>query len=152
VDTKVQGNLCFRVALYWLCCQLSVGLMLGCFLALKEQPASSTEWLYRIWTEYGQAMAASLLVLPLILIDCLVISSRFAGPMVCLRRAMKQLADGQPVSPVSFRTGDYWTEFAHEFNRILARTNGSEANKADAKSEQSNTVAADPEPETASLA
>ena len=48
-------------------------------------------------------------------------SNRFAGPLRRLLVAMRQLADGQPVRPIQFRSRDYYRDFAHEFNRILAR-------------------------------
>jgi nitrogen fixation/metabolism regulation signal transduction histidine kinase len=93
--------------------------MLGCVSALQEPPSSSAQWLQRIWVQYGQALGASLLVLPLVLLDCLMFSNRLAGPVRRLHVAMKQLADGQAVRPLEFRRGDYYWDLAHEFNRIL---------------------------------
>ena len=60
--------------------------------------------------------------------DCLRLSNRFAGPMVRLRVAMQGLANGEPVKPVKLRDGDFWCEFAADFNRVLAR----EADRTDA--------------------
>ena len=151
VDRKLQGSLLFRVALYWLCCQLSMALMLGCCLALDESPRSSAAWLQQIWVQYGQALIASLLVLPLVLLDCLVISNKFAGPMLRLRRAMKQLADGQPVAPIRFRRGDFWGEFTTEFNRVLARIHVSDANHVEAGPKHCAVTVPDGEPKTTAV-
>ena len=51
-------------------------------------------------------------------------SHRFAGPVLRLRRSMRQLAQGEHVEPIKFRKGDFWPEFADEFNAVLARVQG----------------------------
>ncbi len=65
------------------------------------------------------AMLASVLVLPVILIDLARMSNRFTGPILRLGRAMRQAADGQRVDPVLFRDDDYWQEHADAFNQML---------------------------------
>jgi hypothetical protein len=34
---------------------------------------------------------------------------------------MRQLANGEKVAPLSFRQGDFWQEFAEDYNRIADR-------------------------------
>ncbi|MBP86447.1 MAG: hypothetical protein CMJ64_07000 [Planctomycetaceae bacterium] len=68
-------------------------------------------------------MLASVFVLPVVLWDVLRLSHRFAGPMIRLRHALSDLANGKEVKTVSFRDGDYWTEFADHFNRLNERLN-----------------------------
>ena len=63
---------------------------------------------------------ASLLLLPGVIFDLVRLSNRFAGPMFRLRRSMHDLAQGKPVDAVHFRHGDFWQEFADDFNTIAA--------------------------------
>ena len=74
-----------------------------------------------MWYYYGAALVASLLLLPIVLIDIVRLSNRFAGPLVRLRRSMRALARGEKVQPIHFRGSDFWQEFADEFNAIAAR-------------------------------
>jgi hypothetical protein len=52
-------------------------------------------------------------------------SNRVAGPIVRLRGAMRQLAEGRPVAPLRFRENDFWREMADEFNAIAAQLQAS---------------------------
>ena len=40
--------------------------------------------------------------------------------MVKFRRAIQQVTAGQAVNPIQLREGDYWQDFADDFNRMLA--------------------------------
>jgi hypothetical protein len=64
---------------------------------------------------------ASVLVLPIVMMDVLRLSNRFVGPVTRLRAGMKDLAAGRPVKPLNFRNDDYWRELAVDFNEAAAR-------------------------------
>ena len=66
-----------------------------------------------------------MVLLPVALIDMARMSNRFAGPILRLRRAVRDLADGREVEPIKFRDHDYWGDFAEDFNRVVARMNES---------------------------
>lgn len=121
VDAPVQGALAVRMILYWLFCLLTVSLMLVCWTILSDQPQSSGELFELAWTRGGPALVGSLLLLPIVMVDCVRLSNRFAGPVLRLRRGMKQLADGELVQPVNVRKGDFWFDFAADFNRLATR-------------------------------
>ena len=74
-----------------------------------------------LYFRYAPALAASLLLLPVVMVDVVRLSNRFVGPMVRLRGALKDMADGRPAQPLNFRDNDYWRELATEFNRAAAR-------------------------------
>jgi hypothetical protein len=74
-----------------------------------------------MWFYYGPALVASFLLLPLVVIDIIRISHRFAGPLVRMRAAMRSLARNERVAPISFREDDFWLEFAQDFNAVAAR-------------------------------
>jgi hypothetical protein len=147
VDPKVQGALALRVVAYWCLSLVTVALMLVCWRIVT----GPVRWFYlhtdEMWHYYGPALAASFVLLPLVVVDILRLSNRFAGPLVRLRRAMRALAKGEPVRPLAFREGDFWQEFADEFNAIAARlqtaqTQGPEQEKQEQPDHEEETIAA----------
>ncbi len=127
VDSKVQGALAARVVLYWGASMATMGLMLLCFRIIAGPARLFYEHFDEMWFHYGPALAGSVIILPLLVIDVVRLSNRFAGPLVRLRRGMRALAQGQPVERLHFREGDFWQEFAEEFNAVAARLRHLEA-------------------------
>ena len=121
VNSKVQGNLAFRVSMYWLYCLVVVGMMSACWMVLFDRPASSAELFVRVGTQTAPILLSSVLLLPLVLFDCVRYSNRFVGPIFRLGRALERLADGQRVHNIEFRTGDFWYEYSQTFNRLNER-------------------------------
>ena len=127
VDKSVQGALARRVATYWVVCSWGIfcilaGFPIGVTLAIGVPNGPTVgSLLYQSWLDFWPSMVASVLVLPVIVWDLLRLSHRFVGPMIRLKKAMRDLADGKQVRPIAFREGDFWCEFAEEFNRVAAR-------------------------------
>ncbi len=121
VDYQVQGALIVRVVLYWLTCLLSMMLLLLGWGILADPFHPLNAHLTRVWELYRPAAVASLLLLPIVIFDLVRLSNRFAGPMFRLRRSMHDLAQGKPVALLRFRHGDFWQEFADDFNTIAAQ-------------------------------
>ena len=121
VDRQVQGSIVLRTATYWLLCTFTMALMLFVWQILSSPAEPFLLQLTAMWHQYGPVAIASLFLLPILIIDIVGLSNRFAGPIYRLRRSMRQLADGEPVAPVKFRDNDFWTDFAGDFNRLLAR-------------------------------
>lgn len=121
VDPKLQGALILRVVLYWVICVVTITLMLLCWRIITG-PARPFYVLFdEMWFHFGPALVASFLLLPLMIYDIVQISNRFCGPLFRLRRCVRALARGEHVAPISFRDGDFWPEFAQEFNALLAK-------------------------------
>ncbi|MEX0978527.1 MAG: hypothetical protein WDZ48_06730 [Pirellulales bacterium] len=120
VDRAVQGTLLFRIIIYWCFSVLAVCLFTLCARALTAPPDSFLEYFAfdKFFAQYGTVVVASAVLVPLIMLDVLVISNRFAGPLYRLRRSMRNLASGEAVQRIEFREKDYWRELAHEFNAI----------------------------------
>jgi hypothetical protein len=118
--------MCLRVAIYWLCFLSVTAVLLGCWLALREAPLSFSEWFTGVWNQYGPALVVASLIFPVVLLDFLIVSNKFAGPLRRLHTAMKRLGDGEHVEPMRIRDNDFCGEFAEEFNRILKRMNSLE--------------------------
>jgi hypothetical protein len=60
-------------------------------------------------------------ILPLFVWDTVTLSHRFAGPMCRFHNSIKRLAAGEEVRPIRLRKGDFWTNFADDFNVLLER-------------------------------
>jgi hypothetical protein len=121
VDPKVQGALIVRVAMYWVICLISIALMLLCWDIVTGPARIFYTHFNDMWFFYGPAAIASLLLLPLVIIDVIRISNRFVGPLVRLRRSMRALARGEEVELMEFRDNDFWQDFANEFNAVRGR-------------------------------
>lgn len=127
IDPKVQGALVTRVVLYWVVCLITISLMLLCWRILTGPARMFYTHFDDMWFFYGPALVASFILLPLVIVDVIRLSNRFAGPMVRLRRAMRELARGEEVAPIKFREGDFWQDFADDFNALLTRVQGEPA-------------------------
>ena len=75
----------------------------------------------QMWFLYGPAAVSSLVILPLVVVDVLRLSHRFAGPMLRLRRAMRNLSEGKEVKLIQLRDDDFWQDFADDFNSVAAK-------------------------------
>jgi signal transduction histidine kinase len=129
VDSRVQGALMLRAVLYWAFCLLTMTIMILVWRTLTGPSRMFYTHFDDMWHQFGPAVIASILLLPIVVIDSIRLSNRFAGPMLRLRRAMRNLAAGEHVPPVHFRDADYWQEFADEFNTLAARVEALTADK-----------------------
>jgi hypothetical protein len=121
VDPPVQGAIVRRAALYWAACLLFVSLPLIIGRTLADPDRLFYEHLGDLWGQYWPFLTCAALILPVILYDLAKLTNRFAGPVVRLRRALRQMADGGGLEPIHFRDGDFWPELAAEFNRAVDR-------------------------------
>jgi hypothetical protein len=121
VDPDVQGAFLWRVTIYfgsWLLAAGVTATTLGMtsFLAQNDYQMVGQYWFFM-----KLVLAASLLLLPIILYDIGVLTNRVVGPLKRLRNEMRRLGEGQRVELLEFREGDYWREFAAEFNAVAQR-------------------------------
>ena len=135
VDPKVQGVLILRMLGYWTVTMITVTCMILSWRIVTAPGRSFVEHLEGLWVHYGAAIIASVLLLPLIVIDCIRVSNRFAGPLYRLRRCMRDLTAGLPVPPVHFRDGDFWSDVADEFNAVSSKLQRLEEELAEARGE-----------------
>jgi hypothetical protein len=128
VDPQVQGALVLRTIAYGCCLLISVAAMLIFWRMAFAGPARPPQsHLDDLWFQYGPAVIAAALLMPLVIFDIVRLTNRFAGPMYRLRRALHQLAKGEMVPPMSFREGDFWREVATDFNAVVARLQAARA-------------------------
>ena len=118
VDAHVQGALVVRVIGYWFYCLVTVAFMMTCWVIFAVRPTSSMELVRRVWGQCGPAFFASLLLLPLVMVDCIRLTHRFVGPLHRIRKALRDLAAGSAVPNIAFRKSDFWNDLADDFNRL----------------------------------
>ncbi len=120
-DRQLQGSLVLRIVAYWCFYVLAISqIMLGWKIATG--PDGSFLSFFRIdelWQEHGIVLVASLVMLPVMVWDVLRVTSRSAGSIFRLRRALHALAAGEEVKPIKFREADQRDELADDFNAVL---------------------------------
>ena len=126
VDRQVQGALIRRAVVYVLLVVVLIAFLSSLCIAVLEGPLSGRQLAEGMWARLGPAWVASILLIPVVVIDCIRLSNRFAGPMLRFRRAMKDVSDGKDVSLIRLRKGDFWYEFAEDFNRMLRKKEAAE--------------------------
>jgi len=124
VDSSVQGALALRTIFYWMGgTTVTIGIV--ALLKIIDGRAGLESPYADLWSSCQPIAIASLFLLPVIAYDMVQMSNRVAGPIVRLRQAMRQLAEGQTVAPLRFRENDFWREMADEFNSIAAQLQAS---------------------------
>ncbi len=101
------------------------------FLALAGQQEVADVSDGSPWRFIMPAIVVSCLFLPIVLLDNMRFSNRLAGPLLRLRKSLKKLADGDDVSDLHFRPGDYLIESSSHFNQINSRMKQLEKLKLD---------------------
>ncbi|MEY4566703.1 MAG: hypothetical protein RLY14_1673 [Planctomycetota bacterium] len=118
-DREVQYALGKRLALHWvvfIAFMISINLFIS-FVQLVPEKSFSDACATGLIRQIPLLVSATVLI-PLFLRDALLVSNRFAGPMVRLRKSIQGLANGEKIPPLVFRQNDYWMESATEFNRL----------------------------------
>ena len=121
-DAVVQGALLRRLACHWALFLFANLMALTGWRILVTDPFG--DWAQHqqaLFNAYVPCIFVSLALLPAFIWDSLKLSNRFAGPVVRLRSALKALAEGREVQPLSFRKGDFWMSLADDFNAVLRR-------------------------------
>ena len=121
VDPKVQGAFLARIAVYWFLCIIASGTILAGWTLFTGGARVFFQPFAEFWGQFAPAFFVSALMLPILMFDCVRLTNRFAGPMFRVRREMRNLANGIPTNRIYLRSGDFWMEFAAEFNAVRDR-------------------------------
>jgi hypothetical protein len=124
IDYQVQGALAIRVVAYWLYFLFAISMLLLWWDLFTGPPRRFLVVVSEVLPRFAPAAVASLLVLPLVVMDVLRLSNRFAGPAHRLENALRELAEGKKVRPLHFRDKDFWQETAAQLNRVAERLEG----------------------------
>ena len=122
VNFPIQLAMIARAVGYWLASVVTVTILLIVERILFSGPARPFYTHFDdLWFQFGPALVASALLLPLMMFDALRWSHRVVGPMVRLRRGLHELAEHGQSEDIRFRDRDYWQELAKEFNAVARR-------------------------------
>lgn len=132
VDGPLQGALVCRIVLYWCVTVAAMLVLAGLQVAWADPSTAFPVLLNRAAMAFGPALIAAVVLLPLVLLDAVRFSHRFAGPMTRLRNEAERLANGEKIAPIKFRDGDYWNDLAAEFNRMADQIAANRSNQREA--------------------
>lgn len=122
VDPDVQLGILRKIAVHWSIFFVCNAVALMIWIRLFEQPDAGwgqtfADTLRRFMPFFIITMA----LIPAFVWDTLKLTNRFAGPILRLRNALADASEGRAVSPLRFRSNDFWKEIAEEFNQALIR-------------------------------
>ena len=122
VDPAVQGALARRIILHWACFVFVASVATFVLTALANPFRPLADHVADLWWTQGSFLLVAALLVPAFIVDTIKVSNRFAGPILNLRRAMREIASGKPATMLNFRDGDFWQELADDFNAAFVRT------------------------------
>jgi len=131
VDKDVQRALLLQMIRHWV---LFAAVLTGIVLALDSLTDPSKSFgghFLSLWQRHSTLLATIAALFPIFVYESIKLSNRFAGPMLRLRRLMRQAADGEPVGTLEFRDNDFWQDMAESFNDLVARLPAKQSPRSD---------------------
>ncbi len=123
IDPEVQGDVLKKIAIHWLLFFICNAIALMIWIRLYEQPdADWGQTLGDTVRRFLPFFVITLALIPAFVWDTLKLTNRFAGPIHRLRSALADANAGRAVTPLHFRTNDYWREIALNFNSVIRRS------------------------------
>ena len=120
VDKSVQGALLRRIFFHWLAFFFVAGLSIVMLQTLLGDPSKSiSERLQFEMGEFALIGIIMLALLPAFMLDTIRFSNRFVGPIIRLRRHIRELGEQGDTTHCSFRDNDFWSEMAVEYNKVI---------------------------------
>ena len=121
VDREVQSSLLRRLCVHWVLFMLANVMAITLWTKLIDTPMAPWSDTFTLsWQRLVPFVLVSVALVPVFVWDAIKLSNRFAGPIVRVRHALAQIANGQSPKPIEFRTGDFWKSLAIDLNRAFA--------------------------------
>lgn len=125
IDKEVQYGVVRKVAVHWIAFLVCNSVALVMWVILFEQPdAKWSDTLQTCFQRFLPFFVISAALVPAFVLDTLKMTNRFAGPISRLRAEIANVTAGRPVTKLSFRTNDYWSEIADGFNAMVDKVDG----------------------------
>jgi hypothetical protein len=121
IDSNVQGALARRILLHWVTFLFVASVAAFLLQVLTDPFRPIQEHARNLWQTQGPFLLVMAFLLPVFVVDTIKLSHRFAGPIYSLRRAMREIADGQSPRRLRFRHNDFWHDLCDDFNAMLTR-------------------------------
>ena len=134
VDREVQSSLLRRLSAHWVLFMVANVMAITLWTRLMDTPTELwSETFALTWQRVVPFLLVSFALAPVFVLDALKLSNRFAGPIVRVRRALAQIADGQTPKAIEFRNGDFWKSLANDLNRAFAKKFAAESTSVNEK-------------------
>lgn len=118
IDPRLQGAHCLRLFFYWVVwVSISIVLLVG--KQLVDASVTPAELTAELWPKFVAPLCASIFFLPLVLLDGMIFSNRFAGPFYRFQKELTKINDGDEPKPIHLRPEDYGHGVADEINRMI---------------------------------
>lgn len=128
VDSSVQGGLIRRILLHWVYFFSIIAFLFVVLRTMLGDPTvPASERFTQSLGEFALLGIVIVATLPAFALDTIRFSNRFAGPIVRIRRAIRELAKDGTTDPVHFRENDFWQDIAVELNKLRERIEAHEA-------------------------
>src|SRR5438309_2257387 len=114
-----QTWLLVRIAIYLGLFFVVLGNLLFVWRLLDEGPGNPVEQYAQVFWEHAPVLVLLAVLMPFLAWDAVRFSHRLVGPLVRFRRAMQDLAAGEPIRPLKLREGDFLGELRDDFNQML---------------------------------
>ena len=119
IDASVQGNLLKRIMYHWLIFFAVAGLFSILVQSLLGDPRIPISSRIQAASEnFAFITLVVFAIFPVFLLDTIRFSNRFAGPIVRLRRQLRELGTQRDTPSMKFRDDDFWMEICPEFNAV----------------------------------
>ena len=120
VDPQVQGALLRQAIYYWFWASATFALIIFVYRVFPAMLSGTGQESGRIWYHVAPYLVASAVLFPIVIFSSIRFSNRFVGPMVRVRRTLKQLAQGETTPIRAFRKNDFWSDTVDDINEIAA--------------------------------
>ena len=120
VDSSVQGALLRRIFTHWIVFFFVTALSIVALQTLLGDPTKPL--VERLQVETGEFVLIGIVMLallPAFMLDTVRFSNRFVGPILRVRRHLRELGSEQKTEHCSFRDNDFWIDMANEFNKVV---------------------------------
>jgi len=122
VDREVQSSLLRRLLLHWVLFMVANFVAITMWTRFVDTPTEPwSETFSLTWQRVFPFALVSIALAPVFIWDAVKLSNRFAGPIIRVRRALAQIADGHSPNQIEFRHGDFWKSLANDLNRAFNR-------------------------------
>ena len=118
VDREVQHGLVRRMLSY-LCATWFAIFALPILVQIMTTKLPFEQLAAELFSDVWFPMVMSFLIFPLLAWDSVRFSNRVAGPVYRISNSMRSLVNGDDVPLVKLRKGDFCTQLADDFNRVL---------------------------------
>ncbi len=115
-----QYKVAVRLAVYWAVYQLTLWNFLFCWRLLEEGQGNLFQQYGEFSREFAPMLICFLILVPAFAWDAVKFYHRIAGPILRIRSAARDIADGRAVRYVRLREDDELTGLQDDFNDMLS--------------------------------